>query len=308
MFERRWLRLALFLAAIAGIGWYCAANPEVLSRAVRFGWSNVAILALSYSLSHVLNALILKAGLEPPYEVQLSGLMGINMTSSLAGYLTPLRVGGLGTRLVMLGARYKVSPGYVVGQFLLVTLLTIGLSAIMFVIVVLAQGAQMLERYRAAVGVMTLVGAGVVFTCVALSMETLYSRIRFLLPSALVGVHNAMSRPARSQIKIVALLALSFLLQVLQTQWLMISVGIGGDWVFSALVSAAANLMLVLSLTPGNLGVKEALLGSLSVAFSIDENAFVGALLVDRFVQVAVLTAGALLYFFIDRSRPLPRP
>ncbi|MET4728965.1 uncharacterized membrane protein YbhN (UPF0104 family) [Lysobacter enzymogenes] len=304
MFERRWLRLALFLAAIAAIAWYCVANPEVLHRAMAFGWLNVIVLALSYSLSHVLNALVLKAGLEPPYRgIRLSGLMGITMASSLAGYLTPLRVGGLGTRLLMLRVRYGVSPGYVVGQFLLVTLLTIGLSSIMFVIVVLAQGAQMLERYRLAIGGMALVGAGVVVMCAVLSIERFYVRVRFMLPKALAGAHDAMSRPARSQIKIVALLAVSFLLQVLQTQWLLISVGIRSDWVFSALVCAAANLMLVLSLTPGNLGVKEALLGSLSLAFSIDEKAFLGALLVDRFVQLAVLAAGTLLYFFLDRSR-----
>ncbi|MEI2454064.1 lysylphosphatidylglycerol synthase transmembrane domain-containing protein [Lysobacter firmicutimachus] len=297
MFKHPWLRASLFFAALAGLFAYGWHNPQVVQRALAFGWGNVGVLALSYVAAQGLNAWILKAGLEPPYRgIGWSDAAGINMTSSLAGYLTPFRLGGMGSRLVILRLKYAVAPGYAVGQFLLVTLLTIGLSAVLFVAAVLIHGGDVLVRYRAPVWLMAAVAVGVALTCAALLHARSYAFLRSWLPPALVGVHEAMARPWRCQAKILLLLIAFFVLQVLQTQWLLHAVGLRGDWVFSILVCALANLMLVLSVTPANLGVKEALLGSLAFVFSVDEQAFIGALLVDRFVQLGVLALGTAAY------------
>ena len=305
MFSRPWLRASLFVAAIVGLIAYAWLNPEVVRRSLAFGWGNVAILAASYAIAQGLNAWILKAGLEPPYRgIAWADAAGINMTSSLAGYLTPFRLGGMGSRLMILRLKYGVAPAYAIGQFLLVTLLTIGLSAIFFVVCVALHGGEMLTRYRAPMWLMAAVGLGVAVACAGLAHPRSYELLRSRLPQALLGVHEAMARPWRSQARILALLAASFVLQVLQTQWLLHAVGLRGDWVFSILVCALANLMLVLTVTPANLGVKEALLGSLAFAFSVDEKAFVGALLVDRFVQLSVLALGTAAYGWCMGRRP----
>lgn len=297
MSSRLWLRLILFIAAIAGLVAYVFFNPEVVQRSFAFGWFNVAVLAITYVAAQFLNGWILKAGLEPPYRgITIGDAVGINMISSLAGYLTPLRLGGMGSRLMILRMKYAVDPGYAIGQFLLVTLMTIGLSATFFAVSVFAHGGEISLRYRAAAASMSAIAIAIAMLIFLLSSKRTYALLRARLPQLLIGVHEAMARPWSSQAKIVLLLVASFGLQVLQTQWLLHAVGLPSDVFFSGLVCALANLMLVLSLTPGNLGIKEALLGSLAFLFLIDEKAFVGALLVDRFVQLGVLSVGSALY------------
>ncbi|QWF16041.1 lysylphosphatidylglycerol synthase transmembrane domain-containing protein [Lysobacter capsici] len=297
MSSRLWLRLILLVAAIIGLTLYVAFNPEVVQRSLAFGWLNVAVLAVSYVVAQYLNAWILKAGLEPPYRgIAVNDAIGINMVSSLAGYLTPLRLGGMGSRLMILRMKYGVEPGFAVGQFLLVTLMTIGLSAAFFAFSVLVHGGEVSLRYGVAAAFMAAIAAGMVVLCALLADKRSYSLLSPRLPRLLVGVHEAIARPWKSQVKITLLLVVSFGLQVLQTQWLLHAVGMPGDVFFSTLVCALANLMLVLTLTPGNLGIKEGLLGSLAFVFLIDEKAFVGALLVDRFVQLGVLMVGSVLY------------
>lgn len=294
---RPWLRLAFIVAAIAGIVVYAVLNPEMVRRCLSFGWLNVLVLAVLYVLALGFNGWILKAGLEPPYKgIALRDAVGINAASSLAGYLTPLRLGGMGSRLFILHAKYGVDPGYAVGQFLLVTLLTIGLSSLLFVVSVWVRGGEVFARYWVPTLVMAVVAAGVAISCVLLASDYIFRHIRSVLPKILANVHEAMARPWRCQLRIVCLLVGAFVLQVAQTLWLMQAVGIPPDWLFSVLVCAVANLMLVLTLTPGNLGLKEALLGSLAFTFAINEKAFIGALLVDRFVQVMVFVLATSLY------------
>jgi uncharacterized membrane protein YbhN (UPF0104 family) len=296
--RRAWLRLALFIVAIAVLFAYVIRNPLVLSSALSFGWVNLAVLAASYVLFQVLNAYVLRIGLDPPYRgIDIFGALAINFSSSLAGYLTPLRLGGVGSRVLLLRNQFGVLPGHSIGQFMLVTLLTIAISAAFFSVTILLGGQRSYDNYRLAAHILGLFAAFMLAIWFLLENKRIYLLLRPKLPRVLVNAHEVLAiRTVVQSAKVLAALIGVFLLQVLQTQWLLLSVGLSGDWSFSLLVCAAANLMLVFSVTPGNLGVKELLLGTLAATFSIEQHAFVGALLVDRFVQIVVIVVGTLLF------------
>lgn len=293
---RQIFRVGLFVTAIVGLAVYIKLNPSIWRNLSYFSLWSTFLLALSYVVAHVVNATILRTALKFKYApIPMIDAMGINIGSSLAGYLTPFRLGGVGSRVLLLKLRFGVAPIDAVGQFLAVTLMTVGVSGAVFSGMVWWSGDELANEFSF-LAIISAVASIASLVCYLL----VRSRGKFLSSSCLakgiarmagaVDVGGAHGHAAM----LFLLVAASFALQVVQTELLLVAVGIGSNIAFSLLVCAVANLMLVFSFTPGNIGVKELLLGGLAYKLGIDENAFVASLLVDRAVQLFVLIVGTI--------------
>ena len=86
------------------------------------------------------------------------------------------------------------------------------------------------------------------------------------------------------------------LLSAAKLYWAFISIGIEVHWLKILLVQFFSGFLLVISITPGNLGIKEGIIALLARVLDISlEQAILGAL-VDRVMMMIVIFALGIVY------------
>jgi len=284
---------------------YCYSNPGVADAFRLFSPKTAAIVFLLYIPFYVLNALILGLVVSPyAKNPNLWTLFGITQLSSLLNYLSPFRAAQLGARIVLLKRYMHVDFGHSVGTFVATSLITaiVGLA-------LLAPLSWFLVPPEVHANSAWFLLAGVVIGAICLWAASLPPLEWFLsncrVPKLLKHLHEGMStiRRRRSTSLITLLITLQFVVSSVIMHLLLHGVQEKVTFAQSVAMTAFGNIAMIVSITPGNIGIKEFTFVGIGSVFGVSSEPLVAALLVDRVIQVVFLLLGSLAFLVAPSRR-----
>ena len=283
---RLWAQVAVMVALFALAGVYIAGRRDDLDviRNVSVGYA--AVLTLLGGVALVWNGLFLRHMMRV-FDIRLSILesTAITVISTIFNYLLPV-VGGAGARGLYLKRRHDLPYAFYLSSFGATFVLGVGLAAMVGLLA--ASLLYLRDDLFSPVLVGTLAGIFAVTLVLGLT-DVKIPRSRWK-PMDYLGDILQGWRQVRSNLRVIAtLVAIVFLLlattwAALLTAFLAVDVEVG---VFSALMLAAlAELTILISVTPGALGVREAVVVFSATALGVDTFAAVIAAVLLRLTSL----------------------
>lgn len=307
---RRTLCAIVACVFLALLVMYCYSNPGVADAFRLFSPATAAVVLLLYIPFHVLNALILGLVISPyAKNSKLWTLFGISQLSSLLNYVSPLRTAQLGARAVLLKRYMQVDFGHSVGTFVATSLISavvgLGLLALLSLLLIPAGVYANLEWFLLAG---TVVGIAALWA-VSLSPPESFSSSR-RIPKLLKDLHEGMStiRRRRSTFLLTVLVVLQLMVGSVIMHVLLHGVHEHATFPQSLAMTAFGNIAMLVSITPGNIGIKEFSFVGIGAVFDISSERLLAALLVDRVIQVLFLFLGSLTFLLVPTNRTAPQP
>ncbi len=306
---RRWLKLlrnSIATAIIAGFGYYLWMHRDAFGNALEASVLHIAVLVLlilvSWYISGVQSALIFRA-----VEVPLTMREGVMLTiAGTFGNYLPMRAGTL-IRAYYLkerhGLRYARFGG-VSGMRALLTIVAAGMAGLMGLLVASGSDDMRVSVELIAVFVSLMLGPLVIMLVPIPVARWLPGRMRQILLDVIDAYDTLRNRPKLGLFVVVLLLAQYLILGL---RFVVSADAIGADLPLGFLLMMAplAALMSYLALTPGGVGLREAVMGyvSLHLGYSFAEGLFIGT--VDRAVLLAcVALVGGATFFLLWRRLP----
>jgi len=287
--------IALALALI-----YCWFNPNIREAFLNFELAYLGLICCYYFLFYGLNALaLLILARKNSKEVAFWQMVGISQFSSLVGYTLPLRIANIGVRAVYLKRCFEIPIGETIGGGLVLTLMSLIISAITLFIF----GAHYV-RDIAEESTWLLAGIGIILcgTLVALyvfrNSLIMYFMERFpKLESLKRGIIQLTSGDL---ILLSSITLITFLVAALINQALIYGVGMEAPFTICLLLAAITNLSFLVALAPANLGTKELFFIGVGTIYGLNSGGVIAFLIVDRLVQIAILSISSVIFYFSE--------
>jgi uncharacterized protein (TIRG00374 family) len=237
---------------------------------------------------------------------------GLTVANAMFNYFTPAR-GGMIARALYMKKRYNLALSEYASLMAGIYWFSFSISSLSAVVVGLGCYFFLDELYK----VIIIFSLGILFLCIVIgfilfranlsNLPISNERIQNILSLISQGLHRFKNN-TRFLVPI-CFFCLSFLLlSAARLYWAFLSVGINVHWLKVLLVQAFVGPLLVLSITPGNLGVKEGIIGMFARMLGISiEQAILGAL-VDRIIMIVIIFFFGIIYSRLMLNRLSPTP
>ncbi len=304
--SKSFLKLSFTGVLILLLVFYCAKNPEVLHYILHFPFLYIVCLIALHLIFHLFNALILIELINPfldrstlTFSNIVMKLFGIVQVSSLANYLIPFRIGGLGTRMVYLKKFFNIDASYTASTFLVTSLILISLSSgMIYFLFKIMDNANLPYKHTADLFFLLNISLVIIvwFSAFAIKTKPIFNNIIFRY---LFTLHQGIFLiPTASHIKICILFLLQTILGSI-IMWILLSAVNQPVSVLTCIfLTAIGNLSMLISVTPGNIGIKELTVTGAALYLGIQTEPMLGALLVDRIILL-LITCFSSAYFIL---------
>ncbi len=297
----------LFTAlAILSIVLYCFKHPNVVSHVANYNWYFLAVIVGLYCVFYVLNAFVLLYLIKPYNKsVKFFKVLGINQLSSFVNNLLPFRVVSVGVKALLLKKIFGVTPGTTIGTFALSTLIFLitCLFSLFFSVIFLSIPKEVFNsQFDGNLAFFTAITLVVCFLIIDNRYQPL-NNINF--PKFILDFKSSLLSVSKQTILILACL---YIAQIILASYMVYLLFLGTDNSVSFLIclfmTSIGNLTGILSLTPGNIGIKEVSYAGAGVIFGVPADITVAVLLIDRCLQMFLLTIGLPFFSYLkDEAR-----
>lgn len=302
--QGRWRLISLLVgvAILGGIGWFLSNNAELIGLLRDVSWIWLAALALLRILFLGINGLFLQACAgRLGVQLRFFEWFGLPFMTTMANYLTPLS-GGMLARAAYLKRRHQLP--YV--QFLSLLsanyLIIFGASGIVGLITMFALPANAANRLLLMVFFALISGAVVLL--LLLPGVRLPGRWRVIrLANRALDGWTAVTSDSRLLVQLFVYGFGSVLLNALAFWAAYRALQLTVSWQTAVLVSLSTIFSTLLTVTPGNLGVREAIIGLVSELAGVGVGeGLVVALLIRASTLLSAFTLGPLFSFMLTRQ------
>jgi len=303
----------IILAIIIIVLIYLFSNAEDLLVLEKVSLINLCFLLLLSFIATLANGCQFKYLLRI-FHIKLifTEWFGLTVTNTMLNYFTPAR-GGMIARALYMKKRHNLSLSEYASLLAGLNLFGFIISSLSAIVVSLGCYFFLDEFYKVII----------IFSLVLLFLSTLMGfilsraslsslpisniRIQNILSLVGQGLHRFKNN-TRLLIPICFFCFCFLLLSAARLYWAFLSVGIKVHWLKVLLVQAFVGLSLVISITPGNLGVKEGIIGLFARVLGISiEQAILGAL-VDRIIMMIIIFFFGIIYsrLLLNRLSNIP--
>ena len=299
-----WLSLSILLVLIIGMGLFFRSNPNLFEPVRQISWRLFLLLILLRFLFLMLNGLTLKLFVAR-FSVQLrwQEWAGLALVTTLGNYITPFS-GGMVARATYLKVKHQLTYAKFTALLAASYLVTFGVAALLGIFSLLwLQQWQSRTLFLLLFFVFILLG---VLVAMGLPMKWLPKGNNRLLRTitAVIEGWQQLRSDRDLLLQLTAVTILSMLLNGVAF-WVAYQ-ALGFDEVpFEAaiLVSLSAVYSVILTVTPGNVGIREALVSLTSelIAIGVGEGLLV-ALLIRLGTLATVFTLGPLSSVWLARQ------
>jgi len=286
----KWIvAIVIILATIGLFAWYISNNPEVLETITSLNPIVILLLTIGYVLTLLANAFVLYCSLHLlGKRVPLIENVALTGYSSIVNFFGPLQ-SGPGFRAVYLKRMHSVK----LRDFLFVSIIFYGFFGLMNGLTI---GAVAAFRFGQIAALLWSIFALAIFLLAGWMIHKKYPdlipRLRLFAKNKnfwLVGLG--------------AFLLIAATVFIYHTELAFVYSGVS---IFQSIVyTAAANLALFVSLTPGALGIRESFLILSQQLHNIPSDAIVSASVIDRAFYVIFLLVMFVLLLAVDAKRRL---
>ena len=298
----QWLTLLIFIAALLGIALYLNANPDLIELLGNILWWQAILLIVLRLLFLGLNGYFLKI-FARLFNVKLAvwEWFGLAFVTTMGNYLTPFS-GGMLVRATYLKVRHAFPYAQFISLLAASYLLTFWVAGVLGLVAVLQLGAV--------TGGETLL---LIFFAVLVTAVTLIFFLpTFKLPSQwrIIKIVNEMlvgwgkiRTNSGLLLRLGSINLVSMLLNGLAFWLAFHALDISVSFPKALLISLSAVFSVVLTITPGNLGIREAIIGLTGelIGIGVGEGLIV-ALLIRASTLVSAFTLGPLFSYRLTRE------
>ena len=294
------IKLALYLLTIAGIAVFLYFRKDDLAKIIELSFVDFILLLVVGLVSQFINALLFRNnikifGLDLPFLEWF----GLTITNTMYNYLLPAR-GGLAIRAVYLKKCYDFNYSHYIsftaGVFLLNLIIASFIAIISSIYLLLTNKLQSLLILVAALSVFVILLIAV-FIIFRIDSGTLRheNRITSVLKKISSGINQFQHH--KTKIIILAIIQTIFIFSLSLRLYVAYQIiGIQVDFIILILINSFVAFSMIISITPGNLGIKEGLIGiSSSLLLISTETAILGAI-IDRVMAILIIFSFGLIY------------
>lgn len=298
--KKRTVNTIFFLIVICALA-YLLAKPEQFLILKNVSWMSLLFLLFLSCMAILVNAWQFRY-LCMIFDIHLkfTEWFGLTVCTSMYNYFTPAS-GGAVARAVYLKQRHDLPFSEYASLWAGIYWVSFFISSLLALVLGLASYSPADEYYLPIVAVAALLLIG---TITAGAVSFFFNLSRIPLPG--VRLRNMAStfssglarfRKSRRMLLPVCFFCLGFLLlSAVKLYFAFESLGISVSFMRLILVQAFLSISLVISITPGNLGIREGIVGLFSGILGISvEQAVIGALL-DRVVSLVVVFVLGFVY------------
>jgi len=290
----KWLKYILALIIIAFLLFYLAAHWQDLRIMLKLGPAQLALICLLLFLSVLLNARIvqyLTAALGT--ATAFGDMVALHHVALLLNY-APMKLGTF-FRADYLKRHYGLSYTGFASFFLYVTFLTSAVAALTGLIVLLAfYGLKGYEGRILAAAFALTVAVSLSFLLVPLPLPKGEGLIKETLKKFLAG-RRQISKEKKTIFTIAAISAATFILTAIRLAVIYNSMGKNIRPAGLLILGTLDFVVVLASLTPGSLGIREIVLGSSAVVLGVPLEVGILAAMIDRAVLIGyVFIAGGI--------------
>lgn len=284
------LIVAIIIATITFFGFYIIRHPEVVRALRTLDPVTLLLLAIGYSCFTIANAIVLYYSLHfIKKDVPIVENIVLTGYSSIVNFFGPLQ-SGPGFRAVYLKKKHRVK----LRDFFITTLIFYGFFALINGSIILIAALVKFSSpvlYAVAIPVAFLgLGAASILVRKSKRAQELLHRLRF----------------KDRNLWFIGLGALGLILASIATYFVEIHhVNSSISIVQAAIYTAAANLALFVSLTPGAIGIRESFLVLSQQLHGIDTTTIVAASVIDRAFYVGFLALLFVVLLLVNSRRHL---
>lgn len=296
----KYLKTAIYILTIVGIVLFVYFKRQELKPLLEIGLLPLLALLGVSIIPLFINALRFKNNISIfKIELPFKEWFGLTVSNTMYSFLLPL-MSGLAVRAVYLKKKYDFQYSrqisFLTGSYL-INFITASAVASLLSLWFYVSGETEFGLLYLAVGLVFICLLLLTFILFRVNAASLPQRNRFLstLKSAAEGLHEFRGKPG----KILTLVFLHILFIISLNIRLFIAfyiLGIPVDFTHLLFIQSFVVFSVVLSITPGNIGLNEGIIGLFSGFLGISlEEALLGAIL-DRVVGMIVIFAFGLIY------------
>jgi len=292
-------RIAIVLAIVLALT-YCWFNPNIRKAFLDFDLAYLVLICCFYILFYGLNAFaLLILARKSSKEVKFFKVVGISQFSSLVGYTLPLRIANIGVRAVYLKRRFEIPIGETIGGGLVLTLMSLLISATTLLIFGANYLITMIDG-QAWLVVIILIPCGYLVAAAYLYRTGLNTFFMTRFPK-LESLKRGITQLTVGDITLLSIISLlAFFMTAFINQALIQGVGMEAPLTICLLLAAVGNLSFLVALAPANLGTKELFYVGVGAIYGLNSGGVIAFLIVDRLVQIAFLSLSSAIFYFTE--------
>lgn len=301
-YTRHLLSVLILLVTVGGIVWYLSSKSNLLHSLTKVSFFHLGSLVVLRMLFLTMNGLFLEA-FASKFQVHLKAIewFGLSVVTTMGNYLTPLS-GGLIARAAYLKSRHR----FPYAQF--VTIVTSNYLLTFWITGVVGMASLTtfigMEQFSWLVLLLFMSVAGAISTS-------------FILPSVRLPWDNRLARTinaslegwmlVKQDIDLILKLGTYTILNILFSSlsfWVAFrALGSQVSFVTALLVGLLASFSILVNLTPGNLGIHEAVISlSAGLLGAGTSQGLLAALLIRSATILTVFTLGPIFSFLLARE------
>lgn len=297
---KKYLSTALTIVILAAFGIYLYFNIEKFEPLTNVNAISLIIVGSAHTFMMLSNALFLKVMLDK-FKVRIPVLDSFNITvlSTIGNYFTPFR-GGIGVRAVYLKKNFKLKYSRFVstifGTYIVVFMIN-SLAGILGLFLI----QQTTDKTNSLLYLFfILLFASTVFLSLV-KLPKLELNIKFLKPvfkivNRIQTGWETLAGDYKTLVQLSALTVLNIVIALISTWIEFNAIGVNLSLPSLILYVAISSTSLLVSITPGSLGIREAILALFSNVMNITNEQVLQVAVIDRAVVFVVLAA---LYVFL---------
>lgn len=295
----------LVLLIVIGIAaWYIAGHLEEFRAILHIRAIYLWPIIISVLLQNIVNGYISKEFvLYFDVELDFTEWFGLAVVGAMGNYLTPFR-GGAAGRAVYLKKKHELPYTKFMTLFIANYLVVFFLAGVL--------GAQTLMGIDGYSKLFTffiaLSGSVVLFILIFSRIKLPEGRFLSKLSEAITG-WKIISANRRILWRICGAVVVNYILVAVQMYYAFTALGFPISPASAWLMGLFSSLGLIISITPGSLGIQEGMVGILAAMFGIGFNQGVMAQGLIRIINIAIIfTLGPLYSYFLSRKLTGPDP
>jgi uncharacterized protein (TIRG00374 family) len=294
--KKTYLYALFFVIVILYLGYYISRNSEQFSQLASVSPGYLAVVALGSLAGIFVNGLFMKVILVPyKKDIQKSESFFVSLISTMGNYFLPMGT-GTGIKAVYLKRKFQLNYSDFIstlsGNYIIVFLINAGLGCLA---VLMLRDQAPLSQTR---GLLLVLG-GIFIGMIVLAtygfprvLLRLFSRATFLrkLTSAIERVligWNKLTEDKSLIIKLILLTLLNYAITVMITLTALLALDLPINLWVLFLYTSLASLSLLLNVTPGSIGVREAMFIIVSATLGLS---------VADILSISIITNGTLFF------------
>ncbi len=290
-------RLVLFAVLVIAV-WYIAGHKDEFRAILHIRAAYLWPIFISVLLQNIVNGYISKEFvLYFDVELDFTEWFGLSIVGAMGNYLTPFR-GGAAGRAVYLKKKHELPYTQFMTLFIANYLVVFFLAGVLG-----AQTLMGIDGYsKLFIFFIALSGSVVLFILIFSRIKLPQGRYWTKTSEAITG-WKIISANKRILWRICGAVVVSYILVAVQMYYAFVALGFPINPSSAWLMGLFSSLGLIISITPGSLGIQETLVGILAAMFGIGFNQGVMAQGLIRVVNIIIIfSLGPLYSYFLSRK------